>query len=101
MDNIDKLLKEIKDDQSIWKGEKGKPIYFSGKFLDTVGEIFEKHGFGTTRVYLKNQSGRDRIPAPAMLHVLEKLEKSSEVINNRSIGRYIIKTLEILKKEGV
>lgn len=101
MDNIERLLKEIKEDQSIWKSKEGKSIYFSGKFLDTIGEIFEKHGFGTTKVYLANQSGRDRPQAFPLLKVLEKLRGYPEVINNRAIGRYIIKTLEILKRMEV
>lgn len=101
MDNIERLLKEIKEDQTIWKSKDDKPIHFSGKFLETIGEIFEKYGFGTTKVYLINQSGRDRIQASVMLYVLEKLEKSPEVKNNRAVGRYIIKTLETLKRMEV
>jgi hypothetical protein len=101
VDNIEKLLKELKADQSIWKSKDGKPIYFSGKFLDTVGEIFEKHGFGTTKVYLANQSGRDRSQAFSMQKVLEKLKDYPEIINNRAIGRYIIKTLDTLKRMEV
>ncbi len=101
MDSIDRLLREIKEDQSIWKTKEGKPTFFSGKFLDTVGEIFEKHGFGTTKVYLINQSGRDRTQAHSMLLVLEKLKKYPEIVNNRAIGRYIFKTLDTLKKMEV
>jgi hypothetical protein len=101
MDNIERLLKEINDDPSLWKDRIDKPIRFSGKFLDTVGEIFEKYGFGSTKVYLMNQSGRDRMQASAMLKVLERFGSYPEVITNRAIGRYIIKTLETLKKMGV
>lgn len=101
MDNIERLLKEIKEDQSIWQSKDGKPIYFSGKFLDTVGEIFEKYGFGTTKVYLANQSGRDRSQAFSMQKVLEKLKDYPEIINNRAIGRYIIKTMDTLKRMEV
>lgn len=100
MDNIERLLKEIKEDQSIWKDKFGE-IRFSGKFLATVAEIFEKHGFGTTKVYLVNQSGRDKAYAFKMLIVLEKFKKYPEIEHNRAIGRYIIKTLEILKNRGV
>lgn len=102
MDNIEKLLKEIREDSSIWNlGKDRRPFTFSGKFLDTVGEIFEKHGFGTAKVYLLNQSGRDRIQAEGLKKVLEKLEKYPEIVNNRAIGRYVIKTLEILKRREV
>ncbi|RLA93866.1 MAG: hypothetical protein DRG83_20405 [Deltaproteobacteria bacterium] len=104
MDNIEKLLKEIKEDRRIWeirKGDKKYSISFSGKFLDTVGEIFEKHGFGVTKVYLLNQTGRQRVEAQSMLKVLEKLESCPEVRQNRAIGRYVIKTLENLKSMEV
>lgn len=101
MDDIERLLKEVKEDPSIWKDKTGKHIYFGGKFLNTVGDIFEKHGFGTTRVYLIDQLGRDRVQASVMLKVLEKFKKYPEVINERSIGRYIIKTLGTLKRMEV
>ena len=100
MDNIERLLKEIKADQSIWE-YKGRSVWFSGKFLNTVGEIFEKHGFGTTMVYLINQSGRDRAQALVMKNVLNKLKSCPEASNNRAIGRYIIKTLSTLKRMEV
>lgn len=101
MDSVERLLKEIKDDQSIWKLRDGRYVAFSGKFLDTVGEIFEKHGFGVTKVYLANQTGRDRTQAFSMIKVLERLQKCSEISNNRAIGRYIIKTLDTIKRMEV
>jgi hypothetical protein len=101
MDNIEKLLSAIKQDASIWSGPGGSQVYFSGKFLDTVGEIFEKHGFGTTKVYLINQSGRDRVQAGRLLKVIEKFQNCPEVTSNRAIGRYVIKTLPHIKRMGV
>ena len=100
MDNIEKLLREIKEDPAVWNPGRG-PLSFSGKFLDTVGEIFEKHGFGTTKVYLMNQSGRDRGQALGLKRVLEKFERCPEIMANRAIGRYVIKTLETLKRMEV
>ena len=101
MDHIEQLLKEIKGDPSVWKDNRGNPVNYSGKFLDTVGEIFEKHGFGTTKVYLINQSGRDRTQSFGMQKVLEKFKQYPEIEHNRAIGRYIIKTLETLKRMEV
>lgn len=100
MDNIEKLIKELKEENFIWS-IRGKPIEFSAKFLETTGEIFEKHGFGVTRVYLLNQSGRDRVQANSLLKVIEIMEKYPEVVNNRAIGRYIIKSLIEIKKGGL
>ena len=79
----------------------GREIRFSGKFLDTVGEIFERHGFGTAKIYLKNQVGRERTEAISLLKVMDMLESCPEVVNKRAIGRYIIKTLEQLKRMEV
>lgn len=101
MDHIEQLLKEIKEDLSVWKDKWSNPVNYSGKFLDTVGEIFEKYGFGTTKVYLINQSGRDKAQAFGMQKVLEKFKKYPEIENNRAIGRYLIKTLETLKRMEV
>src|SRR3972149_8958621 len=74
MDNIERLLQRIKSDNAIWKMRDGREIRFSGKFLDTVGEIFERHGFGTAKIYLKNQVGRERTEAISLLKVMDMLE---------------------------
>lgn len=96
MDRIEKLLKEIKDDRKVWEFE-NRPIRYSGKFLDTVGGILEKYGFGVTKTYLLNQASRDRSQAMSMKRVIDKLEQYPEIVGNRAIGRYIIKTVQILK----
>ncbi len=101
MDKIEKFLQEIKNDKTIWLDKYGKDINLSSKFLNTVGDIFEKYGFGTTKVYLVNQSGRDRIQADVLLKVLERFNECQEIINHRAIGRYIIKTLDTLKRTEV
>lgn len=98
MDRIERLLKEIKEDKSVWEDDKGRYHKFSSKFLNDVGAIFEQHGFGVTRVFLINQTGRDRSQAYALLHVLRKLESYQEIKVNRAIGRYIIKTLDTLAR---
>lgn len=101
VDNIERLLKEIKDDPAVWKLRDGKDVIFSGKFLDTIGEIFEKHGAGTARIFLANQVGRDKTQAISLIRVMDKFKKYPEVMNNRPIGRYIIKTLDQLKRMEV
>ncbi len=103
MDRIEKLLKDIKDDNSIWKDRRGDPIKFSNKVLNDVGDIFEKHGFGVTRIYLTNQKFRsqEKNQAESLLKVLKIMETCLEIINNRAIGRYIIKTLDNIKKMEV
>jgi len=100
MDRIEKLLKEIKGDPKVWEFEH-RPIRYSGKFLDTVGGIFEKYGFGVTKTYLLNQVGRDRTQAMSMKRVVDKMEQYPEIVGNRAIGRYIIKTVQVLQKMEV
>ena len=51
MDNIEKLLDEIREDRQF------RDTYFTGGFLNNVADIFEKYGFGTTEVYLKGRRG--------------------------------------------
>jgi len=71
----------------------------AGSFLNDVGEIYERHGGGTTRAYLLNQlARRNRREASLVLKVVERLDASPPVRMNRAIGRQIIKCLFELKK---
>jgi hypothetical protein len=94
MDNIDKLLQEIKQDRNI-TGRR-PPKGFNNTFLNKVGEIFETHGFGTTQVYLQGQEQRDREEARALLCLLDKFRRCPEIKRSPAIGRYIIKTLDTI-----
>lgn len=98
MDRIQKLLREIKNDRSIMA------VRYKSSFLDNVANIFEKHGFGTAKVFLlEKQKSRElrRDQAHAILKILEKFENIPEIVTNRSIGRMIIKTLIVLTKTEV
>jgi hypothetical protein len=103
MDNIERLLKEIKEDLSIWKERRrdGRSfnIQFSSNFLNDVAEVFEKHGFGTTKTFLldKREKRKLRSQANSLLKVIAKFEKYPEIRANRAKGRLIIKTLDALK----
>jgi len=92
MDRIQKLLSEIKNDRSLMG------VRYSSSFLNNVGEIFERHGFGTTKVFLLEKRSRE---ADAILKIVNKLETIPEIGRNRSIGRMIIKTLITLKRTEV
>lgn len=97
MDAVEKLIKEIKADNEV------QNCRFSSNFLNNVADVFEKHGFGVTKVFLLEKEGRRELKyqASALLSVLEILDKSEEVKQNRSIGRYIIKTLITIKSMEV
>jgi hypothetical protein len=93
MDVIEELIEEIKKDTKVQKTR------FNSNFLNNVGEVFERHGFGVTRTFLIEKRGRRdlRYQADALLGIVEKFEKNEKIQQNRSIGRYIIKTLISLK----
>ncbi len=93
MDKIGKLIEEIKKDRKVQKTR------FNSNFLNNVGEVFEKHGFGVTKMFLIDKKNkRDlRYQADALLNVIALFEKYEEIKQNRAIGRYIIKTLNIIK----
>ena len=98
MDDIERLLDNIRKDKIIHSLR--PPRGFPPTFLETVGEIFEVHGFGTTEIYLKAQEGRNRSEATALLHLLEKFRGCRQILNSPAIGRYIIKTLDTIVREG-
>lgn len=93
MDNIQKLIEEIKGDRSIMN------VYYTSNFLNNVGDFFEKYGFGATKLFLLDKQSRRELKdqATALVRVLAKLEEYNEVKTNRAIGRLIFKTLLSLK----
>ena len=94
MDRIQRLLREIQNDRSLMD------IRYSSSFLNRVGEIFERYGFGTTKVFLLEKRSRE---ADALLKIIDKIENENitEIVRNRSIGRMVIKTLITLKRTEV
>lgn len=93
MDNVDRVLAEIKGDSEIMR------VRFSG-FLDDVANILERHGFGITKAFLLERQERKglRAQASALLKVLEKIEKYPDVSANREVGRLIIRAIEPIQK---
>ena len=83
----------------IKKDDKVKRTRFSSNFLNNIADIFEKYGFGTTKTVLYEKKNRRELKyqAAALLSVIGKFEDYDEVKRNRSIGRYIIKTLITIK----
>jgi|Deesub1362A_J573_1020465.scaffolds.fasta_scaffold01072_6 hypothetical protein len=91
MDVIEKLINEIKADPRIKKAK------FKSSFLNNIAEIFEKYGYGTTKMVLLEKAERGELQAKPLLLVLEKLNACEEIRRRRSIGRYVIKTLNAIK----
>jgi len=72
---------------------------FSNRFVNTVGEIYERDGYGATKLFLqeKAQERRTRFEAQSLLKVLD-LVKSANV--PPSIGGYIIRKLPTILYYG-
>jgi hypothetical protein len=96
-DPVEDLIKSIRDCRDV------QQAHFTGNFLNTVAEVFERDGFGATRAFLLDKRQRQdlRQQASAMLAVLDLMGSHPEVRQRRAIGRVIIKTLVALKSPAV
>ena len=75
-------------------------IRFTRTFLSNVADVFEREGFATTDLYLRDkQTQRDlRAQADVLLSdVMPILRSCPRICENRAIGRYIIKALQSLQ----
>jgi len=76
---------------------------FSNTFLNNVGDVVEREGFATTRLFLRDKMEQTatRYQARVLLEeVLPVLESCERIRQNRAIGRLVIKSLEGLKGRG-
>lgn len=98
MDTIERIMREIRADKDVQNCK-----FFSSNFLNNVADVFERHGFGATKVFLLEKENRSqlRYQATAVMSVLKIFDKNEEIRMNRSIGRYIIKTLITIKSMEV
>ena len=92
-DSIERLIEDIRQSREVQKA------HLKNNFLNTVGEVFERNGFGTTRIFLldKREKRELRDQAKALLKVLELMEGHPEIRQRRAIGRTIFKTLIAIK----
>lgn len=98
MDAIEQVIKDIRGNKDVLNCK-----FYSANFLNNVADVFERHGFGATKVFLLDKKQRRELThqAQAIQGVLRIMENSDEIKQNRSIGRYIIKTLTTIKSMGV
>lgn len=97
-DQIEEILRQLKRDQAVLRTR------FTSGFLNNVGDVLDRDGFGATKTFLiEKLERRDLRPqAETILNVvLPKLEAEPAIRQRRSLGRYIIKTLETLKSQEV
>ena len=85
MDMVDEVIEKIRSDPQI------KNARFSNKFLNTVGEMCSRYGYGATRLFLL---GRDENEARVLLKVLDMIEERNLSVE---IGTLIFKKLNAIK----
>ena len=98
-DPIRPVIEAIKDSEAVHKA--WEKSWLKSRFLNKVAEVFENHGFETTRIYLldKKEKNNLRGQSEALLAVLECMVHCPAIKKRRAIGRTIIKTLIALGKE--
>lgn len=97
-DPIEPVLKAIQANDALRKN----PKKLKSNFCHNVAQVFEAHGAAVTRLYLldKSEQRDTKEAAKLLLPVLEILEKHEMITQHRPIGRYILKTLPLLLKQG-
>lgn len=90
MDIIENLVEELRENEFVQKTR------FSGKFVNTVGEIYEKYGYAATRVWLSDKlyDRKTQFEARILLSILEKINNTNIP---SSIGGFIIRKIDTLK----
>jgi len=101
VDPIEELLDRLATDERVRKAG------FKDAFLNNVAEVYGREGPGAAKVFLANRLGRSdqlRRQAETLLEVvLPALEDVEQIRRKRTIGAYVIKTLNslrLMKKEG-
>jgi hypothetical protein len=88
-DPIEELINKIQGHRVITN------THFTSSRLNLVGEIFERDGFGATRLYLIEKQHRDdsRAQASALLKVLDLMADCAAIKQRRALGRAVFKVL--------
>lgn len=96
-DPVEELLDELRRDAGL--GD----VRLTANFLNDVGHVLERRGFGAAEAYLLDRAERrDRDVAPqaqfVLKNVLPRLKACPPIVAHRAIGRYVIKVLPALKE---
>jgi len=83
MDIVEKVIEKIRNNPEI------KRARFNDEFLNDVGSVFSRHGYGAARVFAM----RDDNEARALLKVLDILEEKNLSVE---LGTLILKKLNAI-----
>jgi hypothetical protein len=94
MDDVEKIINEIKDDNIFQR------TWFSSGFLKDTAEVFEKYGFGETKIFLekKRRNKATKWQAQTMLNILNIFDKYPRIRQDLKTGSLIIQTIDALKR---
>jgi len=97
-DPIEEVLNQLRRKPGVQRGR------FSSSFLNKVADVFEREGFATTELFLRDKMEQDttRRQARVILEdVIPVLKACERIRQNRTVGRLVIKSLETMQsKEG-
>ncbi len=94
-DPVEGLLEELRQDPDL------SSVQLTPNFLNDVGYVLERDGFGAVEVYLLDRAHRQDTGHQARFvldKVIPKLKRCPPVIARRALGRYVIKVLPALKE---
>lgn len=97
-DPIEDVLNQLRHKPSVQR------MRFTSSFLNNVGQVLEREGFATTRLYLQDKKGQSSTREQARLlleEVLPIIEACKRIKQDRAIGRYIIKALPALQERSI
>src|SRR5260370_42367265 len=95
-DPIEELIEQLRHDRDI----DGRVL--TPNALHEIGEVFERYGFGATRLYLLDKQNRrdSRAQASALLHVLDLMRDYPAISQRRAIGRALFKSLIAIRQSA-
>ena len=85
MDIVDEVIEKIRNDPEVRRAR------LSNKFLNDVGTVCSRHGYGAVRVFLMGKNDNE---ARALLKVLDILEEKNLSVE---LGTLIFKKLNAIK----
>jgi len=102
---LKELLDRLLSDEAIWwdrgtrPGEQRRPISYSSSLLSAVASVFEERGLVQARVFAASKSGGEwRSTIQGVLRVLDHIAECPQALEDRPVGRTIIKSLVEIRK---
>jgi len=102
-ETVEEIRRLIESNRGIFYDNKGN-FNLSSSELNDIAYVYENYQGEMCKIFLEDKKKRNRGKANVydkMIEIIEILEKNSYISNRRSIGRYIIKNLDIIIKNKI